>query len=126
MKRYEYKKYVMADFIPQNDAEGILNHKIINLWNGTDGYLVKEVESDEKTWVPATVFEKYTTVDNTPIDKIKIMIKDTDNNLKWLKTYTSKNYTTTKKRNRLYLAMRRTKALKQDLEKILQIMLTEL
>ena len=125
MRKYLYQKEVLAERATQAEASEKLGRKIENFFYGTDGYLVTDIKEKEANWMPKSVFEEHTTQFDTPVDVLRYMATKTEQEIEWLQKYTRKSKPSVDKRNRLYLAIRRLKAYKSDLDSILHITLIE-
>lgn len=116
---------MLAERATQAEASEKLGRKIENFFYGTDGYLVTDIKEKEANWMPKSVFEEHTTQFDTPVDVLRYMATKTEQEIEWLQKYTRKSKPSVDKRNRLYLAIRRLKAYKSDLDSILHITLIE-
>lgn len=109
----------------QSEAEAKLGRPIQNLLYGNQGYLVRDPKTKETDWMPKTKFEEYTTQVDAPVEILKHLIAKADSEIEWLQKYTKNSHPIVDKRNRLYMAIRRLKTYRQDLDNILQITLME-
>ena len=125
MKKYIYQRKVLAEPATQEEAEAKLGKKIENLFYGNSGYIVQDPKTKETDWMPKSVFEKNTVIADSPIDILRMMIDKADEDISWLQGYTKRSKPIIDKRNRLYMAIRRLKTYRQDLDNVLQITLME-
>lgn len=126
MKLYILTSKLLAEKASQADAEEVIGRKINNFLYGTEGYITKDPDTQELDWMPKSLFDKKAELYDSPIDKYQRSIGEIDKSIKYLYTQSCSARPKSDKRNKIYLAIRRLKALKQDLEHIINLEIQEL
>lgn len=127
MKLFKLSKELYAEPAIQEDAECIIGRKINNLVHGNAGYITKQPASGELGWMPKSEFESQSTIIDSDIDKEREILSMIDNKVEFLYTISKKNNGRNPAiQNRVYQAIRRLKALRMDIEKIIAFQLLDL
>lgn len=127
MRLYKLSKELYAEPSLQEDAEYIIGRRIHNFVHGNDGYITKSPENEELDWMPKSVFDKQAILIDSTIDRMRAMLNDIDNSIQFFYTVSKKSGKRFKrKRDRIYMAVRRLKALRTDIENIINLELLDL
>lgn len=126
MKLFRLSKELYAEPAIQEDAECVIGRKINNLVHGNAGYITKLPASGELGWMPKSEFESQSTIIDSDIDKEREILLMIDKRVEFLYTISKKNGRNPAIQNRAYQAIRRLKALRIDIEKIIAFQLLDL
>lgn len=127
MKLYKLSKELYAEPSLQDDAECVIGRRIHNLSHGNEGYITKSLDNEELGWMPKSEFDKQAIIVDSSIDQMRAMLLDIDKAIKFLYAVSKKDGGVLKgKRNKAYMAIRRLKALKMDIEHIINLELLDL
>lgn len=127
MRLYKLCRELYAEPALQEDAECVIGRRINNFVHGNNGYITKDPETEELDWMPKSEFDKQATLVNIPLDKMRAMLPEIDKHIQFFYTVSKEcgerfRY----KRDRAYMIIRRLKALRGDVEKIINLELLDL
>lgn len=126
MKLFKLSKELYAEPALQEDAECVIGRKINNLVHGNAGYITKLPSSGELDWMPKSEFDSQASVIDSDIDKEREFLSMIERRIEFLSTISKKSGRNPAMRNRAYMAIRRLKALKIDIEKIIAFELLDI
>ena len=121
MEKYIYQREIMAKPATKGEAEELMKCKVANLFYGNDGYLVKDIETNEMNWLPKTVFEKTTVKVDTPTDRLKKLALDIEATADELRGFNKLHKPSMAVRAKIYSMTRRLMNLKMDCHSLMEV-----